>query len=159
MVINKMFTLKLSHSITEEELPEPSSIPKPLGPSMEWVKLHKPVCETICTHTRSIRIMFRVENTSCIIETYYDQTKPGFIIEHYIDNKFDSHEIHLFEKEIFLEYLKKYFLTADEYKQWETKLAKDIDVSKKLKKHHDSGTCVGPDRCRYCIHEQRDFEV
>ena len=67
-----------------------------------------------------------------------------------LDNEYDSRENYLFEQEIFLEYLKKYFLTPDEYKQWETTLKKDIEIAEKLKRNHNSGTCSGPDKCLYC---------
>lgn len=161
MVIYKMFTSK--PSITKDRR-NPSSIPTLfIGESEEdsllWIVSHKPEYEIISTHTRTISMMFRVGTKSCVIETHYDQINPGFCIQYRINNEYDSREIYLFEQEIFLEYLKKYFLTPDEYEQWTTKLEKDIEVSKILKKHHESGTCAGPDKCRYCIHERRDYEV
>jgi hypothetical protein len=75
------------------------------------------------------------------------------MIFYHINNELDSHKIHLFEKEKFFQYLKEYFLTPSEYEQWMKQLEKDIKKSKRLKQLHDSGTCAGRDRCRYCIRD------
>ncbi len=74
----------------------------------------------------------------------------------HINNELVLHKSHLFEKEKFFQYLKEYFLTQAEYEQWMKQFAKDIEKSKRLKQLHDSRKCAGPDRCRYCINEQRD---
>ena len=70
----------------------------------------------------------------------------------------DSYESHLFEKQIFFQYLKEYFLTPAEYEQWMEQYSKDVEKSKDLKIKHNSGICAGPDKCRYCIHEEREHD-
>jgi hypothetical protein len=124
---------------------------------LSWITSHKPLCRDIHIKFRILSITFCIGPTSFSIQTFDDGDKSGFMIEYRINNELDSHKIHLFEKQIFFQYLKEYFLTPAEYKQWMEQFTKDIEKSKRLKQLHDSGKCVGPQKfCRYCIHEQRN---
>ncbi len=124
---------------------------------LKWIASHEPLCRDIHIKFRMLSITFSDGPTNCSIQICDDGAKSGFMIQYYINNELDSHEIHLFEKKIFFQYLKEYFLTPAEYEQWMEQYAKDIEKSKLLKQLHDSGKCVGPQKfCRYCIHEQRD---
>lgn len=146
-------------STSNTSLQKPTCIPKKftsVESMFKWIASHEPLCRDIHIKFRMLSIMFRVGPTSFSIQTWYDGTKAGFMIFYHINNKLDSHEIHLFEKEIFFQYLREYFLTPAEYEQWMEQYAKDIEKSKHLKQLHDSGKCVGPKFCRYCIHEQRN---
>ena len=122
-----------------------------------WIASQKPSPRDIWTEFRTIFNVFRVGPTCCSIQTLYDGTKAGFLILCHINNELVLHKTHLFEKEKFFQYLKEYFLTPAEYEQWMKQFVKDIEKSKRLKQLHDSRKCAGRDRCRYCIHEQRDF--
>ena len=109
--------------------------------------------EHIWPEFRTIFIVFRVGPISCSIQTWYDGNKSGFLILCHVKNELVLQKTHLFEKEKFFQYLKEYFLTPAEYDEWMKQLEKDIEKSKRLKTKHDSGTCAGPDRCRYCIRD------
>ena len=125
----------------------------------KWIASHKHSYRNIYIESRILMITFCVGPTSCSIQTWYDGTKAGFMIFYHINNKLVSHKIHLFEKEKFFQYLKEYFLTPAEYKQWMEQFEKDIEKSKRLKIKHNSGKCAGPQKfCRYCIQEQREHD-
>ena len=123
-----------------------------------WIASHEPSRRDIYIEFRIIIITFCVGPTCCSIQTWYDGHEAGFMILCHINNEMNSHKIHLFEKEKFFQYLKEYFLTPAEYDQWMIQFAKDIEKSKRLKQLHDSGKCAGPDKCRYCIHEEREHD-
>jgi hypothetical protein len=148
-------------SIPKKPLQIPTCIPKKFT-SMEdrlgWIASHKSSCRDIDIQFRILSIVFCVEPTSCSIQIDECGNKAGFLIQCYIHNKLDSYESHLFEKQIFFQYLKEYFLTPDEYEQWMDQYSKDIKKSKDLKIKHNSGICAGPDKCRYCIHEEREHD-
>ena len=122
----------------------------------KWFASNKPSRRDIYIKSRILSITFCVGPTCCSIQTWYDGNEAGFMILCHINNELVLHKSHLFEKEKFFQYLKEYFLTQAEYEQWMKQFAKDIEKSKRLKQLHDSRKCAGPDRCRYCINEQRD---
>jgi hypothetical protein len=103
-------------------------------------------------------MMIRDGPTSFLIQIDECRNKAGFLIQCYINNKLDSYESHLFEKQIFFQYLKEYFLTPAEYEQWMEQYSKDVEKAKHMKIKHNSGICAGPDKCRYCIHEEREHD-
>jgi hypothetical protein len=119
----------------------------------KWIASQKLSPEHIWPEFRTIFIVFRVGPTCCSIQTLYDGNKAGFLILCHVNNELVLQKTHLFEKQIFFQYLKEYFLTPAEYEQWMEQLEKDIKKSKRLKQLHDSGTCAGRDRCRYCIRD------
>jgi len=147
-------------STSNTSLQKPTCIPKKftsVESMFKWIASHEPLCRDIHIKFRMLSITFRDGPTSCSIQTCDEGAKSGFWIEYHINNKLVSHKIHLFEKQIFFQYLREYFLTPAEYEQWMEKFAKDIEKSKLLKQLHDSGECVGPQKfCRYCIQKQRD---
>ena len=148
-------------STSNTSLQKPTCIPKKftsVESIFKWIASHEPSWRDIQIKFRILSITFRVGSTSCSIQTWYDGNKAGFMIFYHINNKYDSHEIHLFEKQIFFQYLNEYFLTPAEYEQWMEQFAKDIEKSKLLKQSHDLGKCAGPDKCLYCIHEEREHD-
>ena len=130
--------------------------------SMEYMLLliasHKPLWRDLYMKFRILSMMIRVGPTSFSIQIDECGNKAGFLIQCYINNKLDSYESHLFEKQIFFQYLKEYFLTPAEYEQWMEQYSKDLEKSKHLKIKHNSGICAGPNKCRYCIHEEREHD-
>ena len=146
-------------STSNSSLQEPTYIPPEftVEEMLLFIASHKPLRRDIYIKSRILMITFCVGPTSCSIQTCDEGAESGFSIEYYINNKFVSHKIHLFGKQIFFQYLKKYFLIQAEYEQWMEQFEKDIENSKRLKQLHDSGKCVGPQKfCRYCIQKQRD---
>jgi hypothetical protein len=140
-------------------LQEPTCIPMnftSVEDILKWIASHEPLWRNFYPTFRILSIAFCVGPTSCSIQICDEGAKSGFVIHYYINKKLVSYKSHLFEKQIFFQYLREYFLTPSEYEQWMKQLEKDIKKSKHLKQLHDSGTCAGRDRCRYCIQEQRD---
>lgn len=125
---------------------------------LKWIASHEPLCRNIYIQFRILSIAFCDGPTSFSIQICDEGAKSGFMIHYHINNKLDSLEIHLFEKKIFFQYLKEYFLTPAEYYQWMQQFAKDVEKSKRLKIMHDSRICAGPDKCVYCIHEERKHD-
>ena len=125
----------------------------------KWIASHKHSYRNIYIQFRILSIAFCVGPTSFSIQICDEGAKSGFWIEYHINNKMDSHKIHLFEKEKFFQYLKEYFLTPAEYEQWMEQYSKDLEKSKRLKQSHDLGKCAGPDKyCLYCIREEREHD-
>jgi len=140
-------------SIPKKPLQKPTCIPMKftsVEDMFKWFASHKPSRKDIYIESRTFIITFSGGPTRCSIQPWYDGNEAGFLIYYYINNELDSQKIHLFEKEKFFQYLKEYFLTPAEYEQWMKQLEKDIGKSKRLKQLHDSGTCAGANRCRYC---------
>jgi hypothetical protein len=125
----------------------------------KWFASHEPSRKEIYIKFRILSIKFRVGPTGCSIQPWYDGNEAGFLIYYHINNEMNSHKIHLFEKEKFFQYLKEYFLTPAEYDQWMKQYAEDIEKSKRLKIKHDLRKCTGPDKCLYCIHEERKHDL
>lgn len=149
-------------STSNTSLQEPTCIPTKFTSAnamLSWIASHKPSYRNIYINFRILSIAFCVGPTSCSIQIYDEGAKSGFLIQCYINNTLDSYESHLFEKEIFFQYLKEYFLTPAEYEQWMEQYSKDIEKSKRQKQLHDSGKCAGPDKCVYCIHEERKHDL
>ena len=144
-------------------LQKPTCIPKiftSVEDMFKWIASHEPLCRNIYIQFRILSIAFCVGPTICSIQICDEGAKSGFLIQCYTNKKLDSYESHLFEKQIFFQYLKEYFLTPSEYEQWMEQYSKDVEKSKHLKQLHDLGKCAGPDKyCRYCIHEERKHDL